>query len=77
MKSKTPSRRLGTKRGKSRGKSTARNTRSNIKLAKSDAKLLKKEGVRTMFKLLQIKIEEYSKKRHEKNERMLMQYRDL
>ena len=38
---------------------------------------MKKEGVRTFFKLLQNKINEYSAKRYKKDERSSSQYKEL
>lgn len=36
-----------------------------------------KEGVRTLFKLFQNKAAEFANKRYERNERMLMKYKDM
>jgi hypothetical protein len=47
------------------------------KLSKADLKMMKKEGVRTFFKLLQNKINEYSAKRYKKDERSSSQYKEL
>ena len=75
--SRTPKRLVKSKTSKSRSKSASKTSKARYKVSASDAKLLKKEGVRTIFKLLQNRVEKYALKRYKDNQRLIMQYKEL